>query len=79
MSLEELASTYLANHRGVWGTRFNVWQALSQFLAHLPWEVQQIQQLTERHLTAYRAWLSGQPIEPSTVYSRYLELRVFFR
>lgn len=79
MNLEDLATVYLESHHGVWGTRFNEWVALSQFLAHLPWEVQEIQQLNERHLTTYRAWLSVQPVEPYSVYSRYLRVRVFLR
>lgn len=79
MTWEELASDYLASHPCAASTRHSLWLALSQFLAHLPWEVQEVHQLTGRHLTAFRAWLSRQPIEPCTVYSRYLEVRVFLR
>lgn len=79
MSLEELANDYLQSHRGSVPTRIGVWLALTQFIAHLPWQVEQIHQLTERHLISYRAWLAGQNLEPDTKYSRFLELRVFLR
>jgi len=76
---EELANDYLAVHRGTVGTRISVWTALSQFIAHLPWEVQEVHQLTARHLTVYQAWLTRQNLEPTTVYSRFLEVRVLLR
>lgn len=79
MTLEDLANEFLANQRGAPATRHSTWLALSQFIAHLPWEVEEVHQLTARHLTAYQAWLKRQALEPTTVYSRYLEIRVFLR
>jgi site-specific recombinase XerD len=76
---EHLAEEYLGRSTGTTSTRISLWLALSQFLAHLPWEVQKVHQLTRRHLSDYRAWLWRQALEPATMYARYLEIRVFLR